>query len=235
MAAKMFRARVLVADDDDESARLISAILRPEGCEILRTSESTGMVESVDTEPVDVVIMGDTIRKADGLALLQLLRQRSEVPVIVVGDRQDSAYKLKCLTLGADYYITKPFGAEGFVARFRSLLRRTGTVHSMPARPSFVSGDLCVDFAKHRVTVAGHEIALTPTEYCLLQELVLNEGRVLTYRHLLKRIWGGEYETEREYIHTFVRHLRSKIEADPGNPRYIITVARVGYLFKSNG
>ena len=139
---------------------------------------------------------------------------------------------MKCLDLGADDYITKPFGASELIARVRAVVRRTETAATIPTEPSFASGDLEVSFAQRRVTVAGKEVKLTPTEYALLQELVLNAGKVLTHTHLLNKVWGPEYREDTQYLHVFVRRLRVKLEPDPANPG-IMTVPGVGYQFKA--
>jgi two-component system KDP operon response regulator KdpE len=148
------------------------------------------------------------------------------------GDEKD---KVKCLDLGADDYIVKPFGANELLARVSAVLRRTRTAGISTTKSSITSGDLVINFAKRRITRAGTEVKLTPTEYSLLQELAVNSGKVLTHTHLLNRVWGSEYKDEREYLHVFVRRLRSKLESDPNHPRYILTVSGVGYQFTDSG
>jgi len=133
--------------------------------------------------------------------------------------------------LGADDYLTKPFGASGLISRVRAVLRRNKASATIPTQPSFASGDLEINFAQRRVAVAGIELKLTPTEYALLQELVLNAGKVLTHTHLLDKVWGLEYREDTQYLHVFVRRLRAKLEPDPTDPRYIVTTPGVGYQF----
>ncbi len=145
--------------------------------------------------------------------------------------RGDESDKVKCLDLGADDYITKPFGASELIARVKAVMRRTETAATTPTQPSFASGDLQINFVKRQVTVAGNEVKLTPTEYALLQEFVLNPGKVLTHTYLLNKVWGSEYREDTQYLHVFVRRLRAKLEPDPTNPRYITTVPGVGYQF----
>jgi two-component system KDP operon response regulator KdpE len=146
--------------------------------------------------------------------------------------RGDESDKVKCLDLGADDYITKPFGKGELIARVKAVLRRTEAATTIPTQPSFTSGDLEINFAQRQVAVSGKEVKLTPTEYTLLQEFALNAGKVLTHTHLLNKVWGPEYREEREYLHVFIRRLRAKLEPDPTNPKCIMTVSGIGYQFK---
>jgi len=170
--------------------------------------------------------------KIDGFEVCRRLREWSPIPIIMLSARGDESDKVKCLDLGADDYITKPFGAGELIARVKAVLRRTEAAASIPTQPSFTSGDLQINFVKRQVTVAGKEVKMTPTEYSLLQEFVLNAGKVLTHTYLLNKVWGPDYREEREYLHVFVRRLRAKLEPDPTNPEYIMTLPGVGYQFK---
>jgi two-component system KDP operon response regulator KdpE len=140
---------------------------------------------------------------------------------------------VKCLDLGADDYITKPFGAEDLLARVRAVVRRTEFAGTVSGHPLFTSGDLKISFDQRQVTIAGREVKLTPTEFSLLQELTLNAGKVLTHTHLLQRVWGPEYRDEKENLHEFVHRLRNKLEPDKENPSHIISVSGVGYQFRT--
>jgi len=179
------------------------------------------------------VILDIMMPKVDGFEVCQRLREWSQIPIIMLSARGDEEDKVKCLDLGADDYITKPFGVEELLARVKAVFRRTQAVGATLTRPAFTSGDLTINFVERRVTIADREVKLTPTEYNLLQELVLNAGKVLTHTHLLSKVWGPEYRDEREYLHVFIRRLRNKLEPDPTNPSYIITVPGVGYQFKA--
>jgi len=147
--------------------------------------------------------------------------------------RRDEIDKVKCLEIGADDYITKPFGAKELIARVSAVLRRTAATSVTPTQPSVISGDLEINFALRKVTLAGEEIQLTPTEYNLLQEFALNAGKVLTHTHLLRKVWGPEYGNETDYLHTFIRRLRRKLEPDSSELLYIVNVPGVGYRFKN--
>jgi len=171
--------------------------------------------------------------KIDGFEVCLRLREWSQIPIIMLSAKSDASDKVRCLNIGADDYITKPFAPDELIARVKSVLRRTEAAAAVPTQPSFASGDLEINFVERRVTVAGNEVRLTPTEYSLLQELVLNAGKVLTYSHLLKRIWGAEYGQEREYLRVFIGRLRAKFEPDSTKPRYITTVPGVGYRFQA--
>ncbi len=136
------------------------------------------------------------------------------------------------MTLALTTIITKPFGASELIARVRAVLRRTEAATTIPTQPSFTCGDLEINLAQRRITVAGKEVKLTSTEYTLLQEFALNAGKVLTHTYLLNKVWGAEYREGREYLHVFVRRLRAKLEPALTNPKYIVTVPGVGYKFK---
>jgi two-component system KDP operon response regulator KdpE len=140
--------------------------------------------------------------------------------------------KVKCLEIGADDYITKPFGSGELVARINAVLRLTRARETAVTEPNFVCGDVKINFVQRKVTVRRKIVKLTPTEYNLLRELALNAEKVLTYNQLLNRVWGAEYAQEREYLHVFTSRLRAKIEDDRNNPEYIITIPGVGYKFQ---
>jgi len=228
----MNKTRILVVDDELSIIKFLRANLESKGYEVLTAINGTEALQTFEMELPDLVILDIMMPKMDGFEVCRQLREWSQTPIIMLSARGDESDKVKCLDLGADDYITKPFGKDELIARVRAVTRRTETAASMPMQPSFTSGDLEISFAQRRVTVAGKEVKLTPTEYTLLQEFVLNAGKVLTHTHLLNKVWGSEYSEEREYLHVFVRRLRAKLEPAPTNPRYIVTVPGVGYQFK---
>jgi len=228
----MKKTRILVVDDELSIIKFLRANLQARDYEVLAAMDGAEALQTIEMELPDLVILDIMMPKMDGFEVCRRLREWSQIPIIMLSARCDENDKVKCLDLGADDYITKPFGAGELIARVRAVIRRTETAATIPTRPSFTSGDLEISFAQRRVTVAGKEVKLTPTEYSLLQEFVLNAGKVLTHTYLLNKVWGLEYREEREYLHVFVRRLRNKLEPDPTNPRYIMTVSGVGYQFK---
>ena len=228
----MHHPRILIVDDELAIIKFLRANLEAKGFETLAAMDGAEALETIERELPDLVILDIMMPKMDGFEVCRRLREWSQIPIIMLSARGDEGDKVKCLDLGSDDYITKPFGAHELIARVRAVLRRTEAAGTIPAQTSFTSGDLQINFAQRRVTIADKEVKLTPTEYSLLQEFVLNTGNVLTHTYLLNKVWGLEYREEREYLHVFVRRLRTKLESDPTNPRYILTVPGVGYQFK---
>ena len=228
----MSKTRILVVDDELSIIKFLRANLEANGYEMLAAMDGAEALQTFEMELPDLVILDIMMPKVDGFEVCRRLREWSQIPIIMLSARGDASDKVKCLDLGADDYITKPFRAGELIARVRAVLRRTETATNIPPQPSFTSGDLEISFAQRKVTIAGKEVKLTPTEYNLLQELAINMGKVLTHAHLLNKVWGPEYRDEREYLHVFVRRLRAKLEPDMTNPRYIVTVPGVGYQFK---
>jgi two-component system, OmpR family, KDP operon response regulator KdpE len=223
---------ILVVDDDEKILKFLRFNLSREGWHILTADNGADAVEIVEKEHPDLVLLDIMMPGIDGFEVCQRLRQWSQVPIIGVSARGDTADKVKCLDLGADDYITKPFGIDELIARIKAVLRRNKIEDTALISSTFYSGDLKIDFTTRTVTLGTNEIKLTPTEYKLLSELVLNKGQILAYRYLLGKIWGPEYKTEREYLHVYIGHLRSKIEPDPKNPTYIVSVPGTGYRFQ---
>ncbi len=230
----MHKPRILIVDDDLAIVKFLRANLSVEDYEALTALDGAEALEVIEREMPDLIILDLVMPKVDGFEVLQRLREWSQIPIIVLSARGDESDKVKSLGLGADDYVSKPFGLDELIARVKAVLRRTQAALSEPAQPTFKGGDIEVNFTQRMVTLAGQEVKLTPTEYRLLQELVLNEGKVLTHMHILSKVWGPEYREEKEYLHTFVRRLRHKLEPDPTRPRYIVSVPGVGYRFKSH-
>lgn len=230
----MIKKRILVVDDELGIIKFLRARLEARGYEVLTAVDGAGALQTVEMELPDLVILDITMPKIDGFEVCHRIREWSQIPIIMLSARGDESDKVKCLDLGADDYITKPFGANELIARVQAALRRNEKTTYLPGQPSFATGDLLINFSKHQVTIADKEIKLTPTEYNLLQELALNAGKVLTYTHLLNKVWGPDYRDEKEYLHVFVGRLRAKLELNINDPKYIITVPRVGYILQTS-
>ena len=228
----MKKTRILVVDDEPSIIKFLRANLEAKGYEVLVAMNGAEALQTFEMELPDLMILDIMMPKMDGFEVCRRLREWSQTPIIMLSARGDVGDKVKCLDLGADDYITKPFGKDELVARVKAVLRRTESAATVPSQPAFTSSDLEISFAQRQVTIAGKEVKLTPTEYNLLQELVLNAGKVLTHTHLLNKVWGSEYREDTQYLHVFVRRLRAKLEPDPTNPAYIVTVPGVGYQFK---
>ena len=223
----MKKTRVLVVDDEPETLKYVGANLRARGFEVVTAADGTEALKQAAEDVFDLVLLDITMPGPDGFAVCQALRQQSTVPIIMLSARGQEKDKVRALDLGADDYITKPFGIEELLARARSTLRRSQQETST-AGP-LVIGDLVINFAERRVTRAGEEVKLTPTEYELLVQLARSAGKVLSHTMLLQRVWGPEYGEESDYLWAYMRRLRRKLEAEPDHPRYLLTEPGVGY------
>ncbi|HVZ14715.1 MAG TPA: response regulator transcription factor [Bauldia sp.] len=221
--------KVLVIDDEPPIRKLLRMGLGTQGYETLEASNGKLGLEMLARQP-DIVILDLGLPDVDGLDLLRQIRTRNErVPVVVLSSRGDESGKVQALDLGADDYVTKPFGMEELLARMRAALRHQLQVQG--ERPIFKVGDLSVDLVRRIVTVRGAEVKLSPKEYDLLRILVQHAGKVLTHKFLLTELWDPL--TDAQYLRVYVRQLRQKIEADPERPQYILTETGIGYRLKA--
>lgn len=225
----MDKKRILVVDDDTAILRLLSTNLKARGYEVITATDGEEALESVQKDYIDLIILDIMMPKVDGVQVCRHIREWSDIPIIILSARGDENDKVKCLELGADDYLTKPFGIAELMARINTAFRHRGDASVAPAQSSFTCDGLEINFAKRRVTVKGKEITLTPTEYSLLQQLAVNSDKVLTHSMLLHSVWGNEYSSEKEYLRVFVGRLRRKLEPDPKKPMYIHTIPGVGY------
>jgi two-component system KDP operon response regulator KdpE len=229
----MRQVRILIVDDDPAILKFLRANLKAGSYETLAAVDGAQALQVFERELPDLVLLDITMPRMDGFDVCRRLREWSKIPIIMLSARGDEMDKVKCLELGADDYLTKPFGVDELLARVRAVLRRTESARTQPTKSSFTCEGIEINFADRRVTVSGREVALTPTEYKLLQELVLNANKVLTHSMLLGKVWGPEYGSEKEYLRVFISRLRKKLEPDPINPRYLLTIPGVGYQFKA--
>lgn len=223
--------QVLVAEDELELRAFICRNLRARDFAVLEASNGLEALMLWEREQPQLLILDIMMPRLDGLEVCRRIRESSTVPIIVLTALDDERDKVTALDLGADDYLTKPFGVEELLARIRAVLRR-GQWFATPPSPGVRRyGDLEVDFEGRVVRLRGEEVRLTPTEFALLEQLVTNVGKVLTHRVLLQRVWGREYGEEAEYLRVYMRRLRHKLEADPTNPRHFLTESGVGYRF----
>ncbi|MCG2630526.1 response regulator transcription factor [Bradyrhizobium sp. WYCCWR 13023] len=221
--------KVLVIDDEPPIRKLLRMGLSTQGYEILEASNGKVALEKLSEEPA-LIILDLGLPDIQGHELLRTIRARNEsVPIVVLSSRGDEAGKVQALDLGADDYLTKPFGMDELLARLRAALRHQLQVQG--ERPVFRTGDLSVDLVRRIVKLGEREIKLSPKEYDLLRVLVQHAGKVLTHRFLLKELW--DELTDAQYLRVYVRQLRQKIEADPERPQYVLTETGIGYRLKA--
>jgi two-component system KDP operon response regulator KdpE len=221
---------VLVVDDEPAIRRFLRTSLDVQGYRVIEAADGLAALNAMRTNAVDVVVLDLGLPGIDGCEVIRRLRGGgSNVPIVVLSSRTDEQGKVEALDLGADDYVTKPFGIEELLARLRAALRHR--LQEQGERPVFRSGDLSVDLVRRIVTVRGAEVKLTPREYDLLRLFVAHAGKVLTHRFILHEVWGGD--TDVQYLRIYVRALRQKIEADPERPQHILTETGVGYRLRA--
>ena len=218
--------RVLVIEDDRQIVRTLQTSLEARGYQVASARDGRTGLGVLRDEGADLVLLDLGLPDLDGLKVLSSLRTFAEQPVIVLTVRDSQAEKVAALDAGADDYVTKPFDMDELLARMRAALRRAAPEEVRPAVRTF--GSIQVDLARQLVTRQGHRVHLTPTEYVLLQAFVLNPGKLLTQRWLLRTVWGPGYEEETN-VRVHVGHLRRKLEDDAANPRLILTEPGLGY------
>jgi two-component system KDP operon response regulator KdpE len=225
-------ARILVVDDEPEILRALRTNLAGHGYEVL-TATSGAEAQAVYTaRRPDLILLDLGLPDVDGLELIEQVRAYAATPIVVLSARGAERDKVRALDLGADDYLTKPFGIEELLARVRVALRHAARPSS-GAAAIFRCGDLAVDLERRQVSVASREVKLTPTEYSLLRAFIAHPDKVLTRRMLLQEVWGPEYGAEGHYLHVYMASLRRKLEADPQRPRYLLTEPGVGYRFQT--
>jgi two-component system KDP operon response regulator KdpE len=221
--------KVLVVDDEPPIRKLLRMGLSTQGYEILEAPNGKASLDLLSQNP-DLVILDLGLPDMQGLELLRMMRARNEaVPIVVLSSRGDEVGKVQALDLGADDYITKPFGMDELLARMRAALRHQLQVHG--ERPIFRAGDLSVDLVRRIVKVADREVKLSPKEYDLLRVLVQHAGKVLTHKFLLGELWDSL--TDAQYLRVYVRQLRQKIETDPERPHFVLTETGIGYRLRA--
>jgi len=221
--------RVLVIDEEAAIRKLLRMGLNSQGYEVIEAANGKEALDRLAGDPA-LIILDLGLPDIQGHELVRMVRGRNEtVPIIVLSSRGDEAGKVQSLDLGADDYVTKPFGTEELLARIRAALRHQ--LQARGERPVFRSGDLSVDLVRRIVKVGDQDVKLSPKEYDLLRVLVQHAGKVLTHRFLLHELW--DESTDSQYLRVYVRQLRQKIEANPDRPQYILTETGIGYRLRS--
>ena len=222
-------ANILVVDDEPAIRRLLRTSLSSQGFQVLEAADGKHALAEIERSQPDLVILDLGLPDISGLDLIRTVRAGgSAIPILVLSSRADETGKVEALDLGADDYVTKPFGTGELFARVRAALRHR--LQQQGEQPIFQSGNLSVDHVRRIVRVEGAEVKLSPKEYDILRLLVAHAGKVLTHRMLMSNVWGGE--TDVQYLRIYIRQLRQKIEADPEQPQHILTETGVGYRLK---
>jgi two-component system KDP operon response regulator KdpE len=223
---------ILVVDDEPAIRRLLRTSLGGQGFGVVEAGSGAEALQQIEREKPDLLILDLGLPDVSGIEVIRSVRVRSALPIIVLSVRDDERGKVEALDLGADDYVTKPFGTEELVARIRTALRHR--FQAQGAAPLFVLGELAVDLVRRVVKRAGIEVHLSPKEYDLLAELVANAGKVLTHRHILMKVWGPAHTEDAQYLRVFIRNLRHKLEPDPARPQYSLTEPGVGYRLRES-
>jgi two-component system, OmpR family, KDP operon response regulator KdpE len=230
MSTASLPLRILVVDDEPAIRRFLKTSLAAQDYHVMEADTAKAALEAIRRNAPDVLVLDLGLPDGDGFEIIRELRSKgSAVPIVVLSSRVDEAGKVRALDLGADDYVTKPFGVDEFLARLRAALRHR--LQQQGEHPIFRVHDLSLDLVRRIVTVKGAEVKLTPREYDLLRLLVAHAGKVLTHKFILREVWGSE--TDVQYLRIYIRALRQKIEADPDRPQLILTEQGVGYRLRA--
>lgn len=231
MANEFERRRILVVDDEERMVRFIRLNLEHDGFLVLEAFNGRQALEKMRDETPDLILLDVMMPDIDGFEVLKMIREISNVPVIMLTAKGEEDDRVRGLELGADDYITKPFSPREMISRVKAVLRRTegasGSMHGLIE----VDDRLKIDFDRREVWLDGKLVKLRPTEYRLLYHLVQNAGWVVSHDQLLTKVWGYEYRDEPHYVRLYINYLRKKLEEDPAHPKYILTERGVGYRF----
>lgn len=226
------RTSVLVVDDDLQGTKMVAGILAGRGYEVRTAREAESAMASIGINPPGLVLTTMEMPGLSGIELCRRVRETSNVPIIIMSGNSACAAEIEALDSGADDYLVKPLVTDRLLARVRVALRRST---ELPPEPALGVGEFYIDFGNHRVQVNGNTVRLTPKEFELFAYMARHPNRVLRHRVLLGAVWGEASEEQSEYLRVFVGQLRKKLEADPSNPRYLVTEPWVGYRFNPTG
>jgi two-component system, OmpR family, KDP operon response regulator KdpE len=227
------RTTILIVDDEPAIRRFLRTSLTAQNFAVVEAENAGAAVAAIGRDKPDLAILDLGLPDMDGYEVIRRLRASGDLPILVLSVRDDERGKVAALDLGADDYITKPFGMEELIARVRTALRHR--FQAQGEQPVFVSGDLSVDLVRRTVKLRGQEIKLSPREYDVLTLLVAHAGKVLTHRQILTQVWGPAHAEDAQYLRVAIRSLRQKIEADPAQPQFIQTESGVGYRLRTSG
>lgn len=227
MTTQSSNVRVLVIEDDPAIQRFLRITLQVQGYDVRICDTAAEGIESSRSSRPDLVVLDLGLPDADGMDVIKAIRATSSLPIVVLSSRSDEADKVMALDLGADDYVSKPFGVDELMARLRTAQRHRFTSQGSP--PVFSTGNLRVDMGRRLVHVSGRDVKLSRKEYDILQELAIHAGKVLTHSHLMKMAWGDADSIDVQYLRVYIRQIRQKIEAIPEQPAYILTEPGVGY------
>jgi two-component system KDP operon response regulator KdpE len=220
-------SRILVVDDEVQILRALRRALSARGYEVRSSPDGEDAIAEAEAQLPDLVVLDLNLPGIDGMEVVRRLRSWTAVPILILSVREDEAAKVRALDLGADDYLTKPFGVEELLARVRALLRRARSGDGEPL--CFEVDDIRIDLGAHRVSRSGRDVHLTKTEWGLLEAMAAHPGKLLTHRWLLERVWGSGYEDDLEVLRVFVSQVRRKVEPDPERPTMILTDPGIGY------
>jgi two-component system KDP operon response regulator KdpE len=220
--------RVLIVEDDSGLRRALTINLRARDYDVTAVGDGRAALSAAAAEPPDVVILDLGLPDMDGTEVIEGLRGWSQAPIIVLSARQAQGDKVVALDVGADDYMTKPFGMDELLARLRAALRRSGTD---AAAPVVETAAFTIDLALKQARVDGEDVHLTPTEWHIVEVLIRHEAKLVSREQLLQEVWGPKYETETNYLRVYMAQLRRKLEPDPAKPRHLITEPGMGYRF----
>ena len=223
--------KLLIIEDDADLVKALDVYFSREGYSVVTAANGLEGLQELYKEHPDIVVLDIAMPKMDGWEVCRRIREMSDVPVVILTARVQEDERVKGLKLGADDYVVKPFSLKELEARLEAVLRRTHVAQPAKEGIIFANEELSIDAERLTVTRRGKHVDLTPTEWRLLLLLAENEGRVLTHRQILEKIWGAEYADDVDYVKLFVYRLRRKIEADPEHPSYILSERGIGYRF----
>jgi len=223
---------VLVVDDEKPLRDFVRRNLEARGYKVFTASNGLEAMATFNTEHIDMVILDVMMPHMDGLETTRRIRETSTVPIIILTALGEETDKVHAFDLGADDYLTKPFGVGELMGRIKAVLRRSRWQEPSSSEERLVRGEIMVDIDRHTITVRDKQVDFTPTEFNLLLYLIRNAGKALPHRTILQNVWGSEYGNEAEYLRVYIGRIRQKMESDPLKPRHILTEHGIGYRFE---